>query len=252
VKFVCDRLEWKGEALGSLQVELNQRGSQMTIDKLILKAPQFDFLLSKGISTYGSKASTTVQGRALIRGYHKRMKESASLKSLKLSDGIVLLDAWWMGGLQDFALPALTGIIKGRIGAGRFMGVNSAFERVLNLMSLNLSDMADRTIRFDDLYFRWRLEKGVWSTKATQAFFGSTFIHVSGQTLLGDHSLSLEASLTPWTGESDDDAAGSGVPVGPEGYDRMIDEGLKRETPSNILSHTYKIGGTWEKPQYDF
>ncbi|MGZ3707610.1 MAG: YhdP family protein, partial [Bdellovibrionota bacterium] len=244
----CERLELAGEKLGAVQAKLTQKGTALQLDEFSLKNQQFEIITDEGETLYQPAVKTSVTGRVMVHGYERKFEELKIFSSVALGRGRVAFDVSWPGGPEDFSLKALSGDFRGRVQKGTLLDMKTSFDQKLNLMSFNLTDMADRTLRFRNLAFDLSSDQGRVHTKWAKTYFGPTFLKLIGKTDTIEGMLDMRFLVTRViAGDIQSIDPDEPIPVTQE---EILNDAAEHPDPDGSALK-YRVSGSWNDPKVE-
>lgn len=220
---VVQRLRVGEQLYGRAEVvAIKPNWALMKIERLKVDGPELQI---SGSGEWNSER-TSVDLAWKIRGttFPTRFE---SLSGVELRD-TDLRTAWsWEGGPDQFGLKRLSGALDGSAREGVFLGVSSGAVSMFNFLSFSGEDTAAKKLRFYKAKIALKFKDGTIEASPFSALMGSVFTKLTGKAYAHTEKLALEARVTP----SVEDLPADGT------------------EPGNLLSHTYKVGGSWTSPE---
>ncbi len=242
-----DRLMVQDEPLGELRFKLAPKEDRSVIEFARWTAPQFELFTRSGhvIWDHGNgQSESSLDLEINLKQFSRPTPFTKSAESFSASEGQLKLKGSWPGSLNQFALKQATGELNGHLRSGKWTGVKSFIQSLFNTLSLNFEDARKRVMRFSRMTLDFKVEPGLIQVREARALFGSVFAKLDGTLTYPARQLELEALITPAVEDIAEDEVGF---VPEEGQEKSAPE--RRKDPRNILTHRYKVTGTWDDPK---
>lgn len=218
------RLRVGDQLYGQVEIVTSKKDpTSMNFDRLKVTGPELQVTAASG-SWNSEKTSIDLLWKIKGTTFPTRFE---SMTGLELQDAEFRTNWSWEGGPDQFALKRLSGRLDGNVRAGVFLGVSSGAVSMFNFLSFAGDDTEAKKLRFFKAKMALGFKDGTIDVAPFSALFGSVYTKVTGKAYAHTEKLALEAGITP----SVDDLPADG------------------SEPGNLLSHKYKIGGSWGAPE---
>lgn len=243
--------------LGSLELQLRQKGRGMVVQKLSLKSARDDFKASGAWEVNNGQSITGMNGRLISKSLGSLLKDTDITKKLKDAPVDVYFDLNWPGEPQDFSKENLSGYAEIKSGQGRLLDVEPGIGRVFGLLSLStlqrrlqldFSDLVQKGLSFDKIKGRLNLLNGEAKTNRFYLESPSARLDFQGEISLANEEMNQLITVTPKTTESLPlaGAIAGGPLVGAAVY---IVQKIAGKTVNQLVGYQYRVTGPWSDPK---
>ncbi len=177
-------------------------------------------------------------------------------------NGTVSFDGSWPGGLTDFSLGKVAGLVQFLFKGGRIKDLGSAtegkigFGKVLSIFSLqtiprrlklDFSDLSQNGYSFDQFKGDFKLKNGVMNTQNSTMDGPVAYVSMKGDVDLVKQLLFLDVNVTPYVMASLPIVAtivgGPVAGIATWAASKIINQGMYK-----VSAYSYKVSGPWSDP----
>jgi len=258
IDVIAERFEFKGHALGRLELEAQPDGADWRIDKLDIVNDHTKFATSGRWHRTGGGSLTNLDVKL----------ESDSLNSLlglfgygdyvKRGNGKLEGALVWPGYPYDFAIANVSGSFKVEAHKGQFAKIDpGGAGKLLGLLSLqslpsratfDFSDVFSEGFAFERIAGDVKLGNGLLTTSAFEISGPSAFVSMRGEVSLSRETQDLNLHIVPEVGEGVAVAAAViGTPV--LGLSTLLVTKLLNNPLGKVVAYEYQVTGSWDNPK---
>ena len=203
-----------------------------------------------------SRGGSNIDGILKSEQLGESLRKLAVTDQLTEADGNIEVSLAWDGGLLDFSLQEVNGVVHVSTGEGRIASADPGFGRILGLVNvsalkrrikLDFSDFANEGFVFDDMNGTLNLSEGVASTENLTIKAPSADIFIAGEIDLGTREVNQVIRVVPdLHGALPLAATAAGGPVA--GAAALVIGKIAGKQLDRIAEMRYSVTGTWEEP----
>jgi uncharacterized protein YhdP len=253
---VVEDFQYKGKALGRLELLAVPEGLDWRIERLNVRNPDGNFVADGSWQRQERTPRTQLNvslevsdiGKFLLRlGYPEGIRGGNAHLNGTLS---------WSGAPQDIDYPTLAGNLSVVTGSGQFVKLKPGIGKLLSILSLqalprrvalDFKDVFSAGFGFDEIRGKVKLDRGVGTTDEFQINGSAAKVVMSGEVDFARETQKLSVRVTPSVGDSvtavttllGGPIAGIGVYLA----NKMLNDPL-----GQIIAYDYTVGGTWSDP----
>lgn len=258
----CRDFHYADKNFGTVQLKLSKRQGALVIDQLQSTTP-VSFLAASGLWELKPNGTlTSLSGKLQSRDFSATLASWGLPPRLKSNHAQVSFVLNWQAAPYDLHLPLLNGHIQLQFGQGEVSNIKGtgsvemALGRLLTLLSLqtvtrrlqlDFSDLSTQGYSFDTLQGDINLEHGMATTNNLSLDGPVAEIALNGDINLLNEEHNLWVKVTPHvTASLPVIAALTGGPVA--GAVTWVVNKMLGTQLQKLTSHTYRVTGTWSKP----
>jgi uncharacterized protein (TIGR02099 family) len=254
---VAERFEFRGHALGKLELKAATAGDEWRIERLDIASPHAKLASSGGWRRTGDGPITTLAVKVQADNLNALFGQFGYGDYLKRGDGSLEGTLVWPGYPYDFALSTLAGHFKVEGHRGQFAKIEPGAGKLLGLLSLqslprraalDFRDVFSEGFAFERIRGDVKVARGVLLADDFEISGPSAFVSIAGEVSLPDETQSLTLRVVPEVSEGLALAASLiGTPV--LGLSALLVSKLLRNPLGKVVAYEYQVTGSWDNPQ---
>ena len=252
----AERFDFRGKALGSLDLRAEPVGDEWRIDRLDIDSGHTRFA-SKGVwRRTGPGSITTLAVKLDASNLNSLFAVFGFGDYLKRGTGHLEGTLVWPGPPNEFALSALSGALKVEAKGGQFAKIQPGAGKLLGLLSLqslprramfDFRDIFSEGFAFEKIEGDVKVAKGVLLTDDFEISGPSAFVNLSGEVSMPQETQALTMKVVPEVGEGMALAATVfGTPV--LGLSTLLLSKLMKNPFGKAVAYEYQVTGSWDNP----
>jgi uncharacterized protein (TIGR02099 family) len=254
---VADRFEFRGHALGKLELKAATAGDEWRIERLDIASPHAKLASSGGWRRTADGPITTLAVKLQADNLNALFGQFGFGDYLKRGDGSLEGTLVWPGYPYDFSLSTLAGHFKVEGHRGQFAKIEPGAGKLLGLLSLqslprravlDFRDVFSEGFAFERIHGDVKVARGVLLADDFEISGPSAFVSIAGEVSLPDETQSLTLRVVPEVSEGLALAASLiGTPV--LGLSALLVSKLLRNPLGKVVAYEYQVTGSWDNPQ---
>ena len=253
---VVDKLEYKGKQLGKLELQIQQRGGDWLLQRMVLTNPDGVFTADGRWHAADGQSRTQANFVLQVDNAGNILARSGYPDSVKGGSGKLNGTFSWNGSPAEFNYATLNGKLHFEAGQGRFLKIDPGIGKLLGILSLqalprhislDFTDVFSEGFEFDSITGDAQISNGMMLSNNFKMIGSSAKVTMLGQVDLNQETQNLRVRILPTVGDSVSllgaFAAGPVVGIG-----TFIANKLLREPLDKLVSFEYNITGTWADP----
>ena len=253
----AQKFEFRGKALGALELKADPEGDEWRIAKLDITNPQTKLDSSGVWRRTGAGSLTTLNIKLETDSLNALFTQFGYGEYMKRGTGSLEGTLVWPGMPHEFAVANLNGTFKVEAQRGQFAKIEPGAGKILGLLSLqslprramfDFSDVFSSGFAFERIHGDVKVAKGVLLTDNFEISGGSAFVSMAGEVSIPQETQTLTMHVVPEVGEGLAIAATLvGTPV--LGLSTLLVSKLLKNPVGKAVAYEYQITGSWDNPQ---
>lgn len=255
-------LHYGSKVLGRVEIQLIPAKDGLDIDKLTIKNTNFNLAATGVWQKSGDFVRSTIQGKCSSSNFGAALKQLDFTESLDRGAGVMNFVLSWPDAFFAPAISLMDGNLSFEMNKGRIIHLEGKTEaelgigRLLNIISLqslprrltlDFSDLVKSGFSFDLFKGNFKLTAGDAVTNDTELSGSVAQVKMSGRVGFGRKDYDMNLTVFPHiTSSIPMVVAVAGGPV--IGAAAWVADKIIGGQVSRVVSHTYKINGSWLKP----
>jgi uncharacterized protein YhdP len=254
---VADRFEFRGHALGKLELKAATAGDEWRIERLDIASPHAKLASSGGWRRTADGPITTLAVKLQADNLNALFGQFGFGDYLKRGDGSLEGTLVWPGYPYDFSLSTLAGHFKVEGHRGQFAKIEPGAGKLLGLLSLqslprravlDFRDVFSEGFAFERIHGDVKVARGVLLADDFEISGPSAYVSIAGEVSLPEETQSLTLKVVPEVSEGLALAASLiGTPV--LGLSTLLVSKLLRNPFGKVVAYEYQVTGSWDNPQ---
>jgi uncharacterized protein (TIGR02099 family) len=257
IDLMANQFNFKGKALGGLELTAEPHENSWTIEKFKLVNPE-STLSANGVwaNVYSGTPSTRFNVDWDFQDLGKTLERLGYPDTLKNGKGDLKGQLNWAGSPHEYDVLALNGNLKFEVKQGQVLKVQPGVGRLLGLvtlqslprrLTLDFRDLFSNGFAFDSISGRVSIDKGVMRSDNFSMSGPAADVNITGETNLKTETQKLRVKVFPHITDSLSLAALAGGPLA--GAVAFLAQKVLKDPLNKIASTEYEIIGTWDNPQ---
>lgn len=253
---VAERFDFRGHALGRLELQARPDGRDWRIDRLDIANDHSRLASSGSWRRTATGPLTQMDVKLDSRNLHALLAqfgygEFVTRGEAKLEGTLV-----WPGYPYEFTPGALSGGFRLQASKGQFAKIEAGAGKLLGLISLqslprratlDFRDIFSEGFAFDRISGEAKLARGILLTRDFEIAGPSAFVSMAGEVSLPMETQNLTLKVVPEVGEGVAIAATVlGTPV--LGLTTLLVQKLLQNPLGKVVSYEYLVSGSWDNP----
>ena len=253
---VAERFDFRGKALGRLELKAQQAGDEWRIERLDISTDHSKLSSSGGWRRTGAGSITTLAIKLDSDNLNALMNQFGYGDYLKRGNGRLEGTLVWPGFPYEFSTAILSGAFKVEARRGQFAKLEPGAGKLLGLLSLqslprramfDFRDVFSEGFAFEKIEGNVKVARGIMLTDDFEISGPSAFVSLSGEVSLPQESQTLTMRVVPEVGEGMALAATLlGTPV--LGLSTLLVSKLLRNPFGKAVAYEYQVTGSWDNP----
>ena len=253
---IAERFDFRGKALGRLELQAQHAGEEWRIDHLGLTTDHSKFRSSGGWRRTGAGSITTLAVKLESENLNALMSQFGYGDYLKRGTGSLEGTLVWPGFPYEFSPGILSGTFKVESKRGQFAKLDPGAGKLLGLLSLqslprramfDFRDVFSDGFAYDGIEGNVKIARGILLTDDFQISGPSAFVSLSGEASLPQETQNLTLRVVPEVGEGMALAATLlGTPV--LGLSTLLVSKLLKNPFGKAVAYEYQVTGSWDNP----
>jgi uncharacterized protein (TIGR02099 family) len=256
VDVTVEKLSYKGRQLGRLELELNEAGGDVLLEKLRLTTP--DGVLNMSGKWQAAPEQTQATLRLEIGDAGKILARAGYPDSLQDGSGTLEGDLRWTGAPGSFAYQKLNGTLRLDVGKGRFLKFDAGAGKLLGVLSLqsiprrvslDFTDVFSDGFQFDSINGNAHVVNGLLLTNDMKLSGPAAKVTMLGQVDTIRETQDLKVRVFPAIGDNVSLLSFAAGPV--VGMGVLLTNKLLRDPLDKLVSFEYNVSGSWADPKVE-
>ncbi len=253
---IAERFDFRGKALGRLELKAQHAGEEWRIDHLDLTTDHSKFRSSGGWRRTGAGSITSLAVKLESENLNALMSQFGYGDYLKRGTGSLEGTLVWPGFPYEFSPGILSGTFKVESKRGQFAKLDPGAGKLLGLLSLqslprramfDFRDVFSDGFAYDGIQGNVKIARGILLTDDFQISGPSAFVSLSGEASLPQETQNLTLRVIPEVGEGMALAATLlGTPV--LGLSTLLVSKLLKNPFGKAVAYEYQVTGSWDNP----
>ena len=253
---IAERFDFRGKALGKLELKAEQTGDEWRIERLDFSSPNGQFHSSGAWRRTGAGSITTLGIKLETANLQGLMTQLGYADYIKRGTGHLEGTIAWPGRPHEFAVSLLSGSFKVGAQRGQFAKLEPGAGKLLGLLSLqslprratfDFRDVFSEGFAFENIEGDVKVARGILLTDNFAISGPSAYVSISGEASLPQETQVLVLKVVPEVGEGMALAATVlGTPV--LGLSTLILSKLLQNPLGKVVSYEYQVTGSWDNP----
>ncbi len=253
---VADHFDFRGKALGRLELKAQHTGDEWRIDHLDIATEHSKFRSSGGWRRTGSGSITSLAVKLESENLNALMTQFGYGAYLKRGTGSLEGTIVWPGFPYEFSPAILSGAFRVDSKRGQFAKLDPGAGKLLGLLSLqslprramfDFRDVFSDGFAYDGIEGNVKIARGILLTEDFQISGPSAFVSLSGEASLPQETQNLTLRVVPEVGEGMALAATLlGTPV--LGLSTLLVSKLLKNPFGKAVAYEYQVTGSWDNP----
>ena len=252
----AERFEFRGHALGRLELVAAPDGADWKIDRLNITNDHASFLTSGLWRPVATGSITTLNVKLETRNLNALMAQFGYGDYVKRGNATLEGQLVWPGYPNEFAPGILSGSFRLEASKGQFAKIEPGAGKLLGLISLqsiprrvtfDFRDIFSEGLAFDRIAANVKLARGILLTNDFEITGPATFVSMAGEVSLPAETQTLTLRVVPEVGEGLALAATFiGTPVA--GLTTLLVLKLLSNPLGKVVAYEYLVTGSWDNP----
>ena len=253
---VAERFDFRGKALGRLELNAQHAGEEWRIDRLDISTPHSKFSSSGGWRRTGAGSLTTLAVKLDSENLNALMSQFGYGDYLKRGTGNLEGTIVWPGFPYEFSTAILSGGFRVESKRGQFAKLDPGAGKLLGLLSLqslprramfDFRDVFSDGFAYENIEGNVKVARGILLTDDFEITGPSAFVSLAGEVSLPQETQNLTMRVVPEVGEGMALAATLlGTPV--LGLSTLLVSKLLKNPFGKAVAYEYLVTGTWDNP----
>ena len=253
---VAERFDFRGKAMGRLEVKAAHTEREWVIERLVISTPQTRFASSGAWRRTGAGSLTTLAIQLDATNLNALLAQFGYGDYLKRGNGKLEGQLAWPGYPHEFATSILSGELRVEAARGQFAKLEPGAGKLLGLLSLqslprrallDFRDVFSDGFAFESVEGHLKVARGTILTDDFEISGPSAFVSLSGEVSLPMETQNLTLRVVPEVGEGMALAATVfGTPV--LGLSTLLVSKLLRNPLGKVVAYEYLVTGSWDNP----
>jgi uncharacterized protein YhdP len=254
---VADRFEFRGLALGKLDLKAVTAGDEWRIERLDIASEHAKFTSTGGWRRTGNGPITTLAVKLQADSLNSLFAQFGYGDYLKRGEGSLEGTLAWPGYPYDFTLSTLAGRLKVDGHRGQFAKIEPGAGKLLGILSLqslprraalDFRDVFSEGFAFERIHGDVKVARGVLVADDFEISGPSAFVSLAGEVSLPDETQSLTLRVVPEVSEGLALAA-TLICTPVLGLSALLVSKLLRNPLGKVVAYEYQVTGSWDNPQ---
>lgn len=248
--------------VGQIAVESKSTKTALDIESCKIVTPSYELALKGRWVKANAVNHTDIQADLTISHLAESLERWHMKPAVEAHNGTVSFNGGWPGGLTDYSLGKVAGLVQFMFKGGRIKDLGSAtegkigFGKVLSIFSLqtiprrlklDFSDLSQNGYSFDQFKGDFKLKNGIMNTQNTTMDGPVAYVSMKGDVDLVKQLFLLDVNVTPYVMASLPIVAtivgGPVAGIATWAASKIINQGMYK-----VSAYSYKVSGPWTDP----
>jgi uncharacterized protein (TIGR02099 family) len=256
IDVTAERFEFRGHALGKLEIKAETVGDEWRIERLNITSAPAQFVSSGGWRRTGAGSITTLALKVDSENLNGLLGAFGYEDYVKRGSGHLEGTLVWPGLPSEFALNRLSGSFRIEARRGQFAKIEPGAGKLLGLLSLqslprratfDFRDVFSEGFAFERINADVKVARGILMTDNFEISGPAAFVTLAGEVSLPQETQTLTMHVVPEVSEGVALAATLiGTPV--LGLSTLVVSKLLKNPFGKVVAYEYLVTGSWDNP----